>query len=78
MKKVKTYSVPIRTHVSADYIINAYSKEDAHKKVAKEMEQSLKRKLKEAIPHPQIRNIDGYTETLKSQIEIIEDEMAGS
>lgn len=73
MKK-KIYIVPIRSHVSGDYIIEATSKKEAHEIVSKEMEESLNRLLSQAKPHPQIKNLSGYTEAMKSLIEIQKDE----
>lgn len=69
MKK-KTYIVPVRSHVSGDYIVEATSKKEAYKIVSIEMEQSLKKQLLNAVPHPQIKNLSGYTEAMKSQVEI--------
>lgn len=70
-KKTKRYSVPVRSHVSANYIVWATSKDAANKIVDKEMTASMLRQLKEADPHPAIKNIDGYIETIKFMIEIL-------
>lgn len=72
MKQVKTYVVPVRSHVSADYVIQATSKEEANRIVSAEMEASLKKLLKDAkaFPRPEIEGLDGYSETIKSMISI--------
>ena len=70
--KTKIYSVPVSTTTSADYIIEATSKEEAYHLVEKEMEISLQRQMKKVVPHPQIKNLRAYTGvTAKSMIQII-------
>lgn len=57
MKK-KIYSVPVTSTVNAEYLIEATSKDQANRLVAREMEVSMRRQLKGAQPNPQIKNKD--------------------
>lgn len=70
-KKTKTYSVPVHSHVTAHYIVQATSKDEANKIVEKEMEASMKRQLAGAPKHPHLKKLDGWTETYKSSIKIL-------
>lgn len=70
VKVLKTYVVPVRSHVSSDYIIAANSKDEAYRLVAEKMKKSMKAQLDNMVPHPQLENTDGYTEVMKSMIKI--------
>lgn len=73
--KTRTYTVPVRSIVCADYITEATSKVEAAMKVDAEMRESMNRQLRGAsVPnylHPQIRNLRGYVETKRNKVKII-------
>lgn len=68
--KIKKYIVPVRSHVSAEMIVHATSKNEAYSIASKDIEESLKKQLAAAVPRDDIKNLTGYTEAMKSSIEI--------
>lgn len=72
MKKKKTYTIDVLSHVSATMEVEAYNKEDALAIAYDDMEKSLARKILEAKrnPTPKISNLDGWVEAHKTTIRL--------
>lgn len=68
--KTKRYVVEVRSHVSAEMIVFANSKEQVLEIAQKDMDESLDKQIRNARPHEFIRNLNGYTEVLKSSIKM--------
>lgn len=69
--KRNKYVVEVRSHVSAEMLVFANSKEEAWKIADRDMAESLERMLKNAPPHPFLKNRTGYTEALKTSVKRI-------
>lgn len=71
-KKIRTYIVPVRSTVTADYYIKATSKAEAHELVDHEMIESMQRQIEKAPKRPEIKNLSGDVMCYKSLVKIKE------
>lgn len=71
MKNFKKYRVEVRSYTSAKMIVYANSKLEAYKIADKDMQDSMKRQLKNAKPDPRISCLEGYAEAMKSNVEVM-------
>lgn len=69
--KRNKYLVEVRSHVSAEMIVFANSKEEAWRIADRDMEESLKKMLANTPEHEFVRNRTGYTEAMKSSVKRI-------
>lgn len=61
----------VRSSTSAKMIVFANSKLEAWQIADKDMRESMDRQLKNAKPHEFIRDLTGYGEAMKSNVELI-------
>lgn len=69
--KEKKYIVEVRSHVSAEMIVFANSKDEAWAIADRDMAESLKRQIQMAPKNPFVRNVDGYSEAMKSTVRLV-------
>lgn len=73
-KHRKKYSVPVESIVTANYLIDANSRDEAAIIVGNEMKVSMERQLRNHIPLACIQDIKGYTKINKSKIKKVSEE----
>ena len=66
--KRKRYVVEVRSHVSAEMLVFANTKDEAHEIAYRDMKESLEKQIANAPHNPLIRSMHGYTEALKTSV----------
>lgn len=69
--KKKKYSVEVRSFTNARMTVFANSKKEAYEIAERDMSESLERMLENQKPHPFLSRVTGYTDAIKSSVEII-------
>ena len=69
--KRKKYTIDVRSHVSGLMTVFANSAQEAWEIASKDMEESLKRQLDQAKPHPLIKDLHGYTKALRTSVKMV-------